>query len=63
MMLFLLGVLGSLIASIIHDAVKEGKVRNLFRLARNKPFEAVILISLWIIIAGVWTLTVAFLQG
>lgn len=63
MMPILTAILTSIIAAGIYDAVREGKAKRLYRLAKDKPFEAVLLISLWIIIAGIWTLTVAFLQG
>lgn len=60
MMVILLGVIASIIATLIMKAVDK-KVTALFKLMKKKPYETVVLLCLCVIIIGVWK--IAFLQG
>ena len=56
----LLGIVGSLIASVIFKAA-DNKVNSLLEAIKKKPYETFTVVGLCIVIAGIVKL--AFLQG
>lgn len=59
-MVILSGIIGSIIATVIYNSAKKGKIKDLYRVVKSKPFETFTVISLCVVLLGITKLI--FLQ-